>query len=809
VQLHSLQKRWILLLKMREHAQATCNCCGMTLAKVRHRMPATSSVHNAPTTAFRDGLGERSVAFGPTGDQLEMLRLEGAGMAGPAFEVALRERSARLMTLRHGSYVSVCRIDRVPVLTLVSKYVEGVRLSDLLRVAHQRNVTIDIAIVMAIVRQLLAATALLHEHAPDVANGLIAPERLILAPQSRIAIAEQALCTAIEQLHYSPEQLWRELRIAVGPALGAVRFSHRTDLMNIGLVALALILGRPLADDDFPTRVPILLETARERSALGYDRPLPSPLRVWLTRVLQLEPCRLFATPSDAWIAFETVAAADPLYCSTKAAVEIFLQACSVAPGHPEAEDRAPVRSLQHGAHGTSTQAARTAHPEPALVSALTNPELRATMLPVDHVVDAGEPVTGPAAVFDWSGGAAPPAAVATAGEITQLFSNADLSWDGAATPSEPVLPSARELEFGAPASHEGVGDAAGAAISGPERHTSDSEMFQTEPSGFLVALNHASRLRMRVVAAAVVAILAGGVGTIRFARPTVVAASAMGTLRVDTSPAGLQVFVDGIEHGRTPARLSVPAGPHILEVRGHGAPHVTPIKVLSGADISQHLEFANIPDTGQLRVETDPAGATVIVDGLSRGTTPLTVTNLTPGDRQIELQTLAGTARHTVHVQAGATSSLKVPAPELSAGAIPTWGWVAVKAAFAADIRVGGRVLGATDGERIRMAAGRHQIEVVNQAQGYRSVRLVDVVPGKVTNLLVDAPPPGLVNVNASPWAEVWIGGRRIGETPLANVSIPAGQHEVVFRHPQLGEKRQDLSVAPGARVRLSMDMR
>ena len=106
-------------------------------------------------------------------------------------------------------------------------------------------------------------------------------------------------------------------------------------------------------------------------------------------------------------------------------------------------------------------------------------------------------------------------------------------------------------------------------------------------------------------------------------------------------------------------------------------------------------------------------------------------------------------------------------------------------------------------------MAAGRHEIELVNQAQGYRSVRLVDIVPGKVTTLAIEAPAPGLVNVNASPWAEVWIGGRRIGETPLANVSVPAGQHEVVFRHPQLGEKRQDLSVTPGARVRLSMDMR
>jgi hypothetical protein len=63
-------------------------------------------------------------------------------------------------------------------------------------------------------------------------------------------------------------------------------------------------------------------------------------------------------------------------------------------------------------------------------------------------------------------------------------------------------------------------------------------------------------------------------------------------------------------------------------------------------------------------------------------------------------------------------------------------------------------------------------------------------------------------VNFNASPWAEVWIGERRIGETPLANVSVPAGQHEVVFRHPQLGEKRHDLRVSPGGRIRLSVAM-
>ena len=111
--------------------------------------------------------------------------------------------------------------------------------------------------------------------------------------------------------------------------------------------------------------------------------------------------------------------------------------------------------------------------------------------------------------------------------------------------------------------------------------------------------------------------------------------------------------------------------------------------------------------------------------------------------------------------------------------------------------------------GERIRMTAGRHQIELVNEDTGFRSIRTVDVVPGKVTTVGIDAPAAGLVNLNAAPWAELWIDGRRVGETPLANLSVPAGEHEVVFRHPQLGEKRQVFRVIPGARLRLSVEMK
>lgn len=64
-------------------------------------------------------------------------------------------------------------------------------------------------------------------------------------------------------------------------------------------------------------------------------------------------------------------------------------------------------------------------------------------------------------------------------------------------------------------------------------------------------------------------------------------------------------------------------------------------------------------------------------------------------------------------------------------------------------------------------------------------------------------------MNVNAVPWANVWIDGRRIGETPLANVRVPIGDHEVIFRHPDLGERRVRAVVEAGVAARVTADMR
>jgi hypothetical protein len=163
-------------------------------------------------------------------------------------------------------------------------------------------------------------------------------------------------------------------------------------------------------------------------------------------------------------------------------------------------------------------------------------------------------------------------------------------------------------------------------------------------------------------------------------------------------------------------------------------------------------------------------------------------------------------TARHTVTVQAGGTASLVVPMSAAANG--PVSGWLTVKSPFTVEIYEQGRLLGNTDTDRIMLASGRHELELVNTALAFRASRVVQVAPGKVATLPIELP-KGVINVNATPWAEVWIDGQRVGETPIGNLSIAIGQHEVLFKHPQLGEKRQAVSVTLAAPVRLSIDMK
>jgi hypothetical protein len=106
----------------------------------------------------------------------------------------------------------------------------------------------------------------------------------------------------------------------------------------------------------------------------------------------------------------------------------------------------------------------------------------------------------------------------------------------------------------------------------------------------------------------------------------------------------------------------------------------------------------------------------------------------------------------------------------------------------------------------RIRLSAGLHQLRLVNESAGIDLRRMVQVTAGKVTTL--DAVHKGTLALNATPWAEVWLDGRPVGQTPLGAVSTSAGVHEIVFRHPSLGERRRTVAVPVSGTARLSVDL-
>ena len=134
--------------------------------------------------------------------------------------------------------------------------------------------------------------------------------------------------------------------------------------------------------------------------------------------------------------------------------------------------------------------------------------------------------------------------------------------------------------------------------------------------------------------------------------------------------------------------------------------------------------------------------------------------------------------------------------------------GWLSFVLPVPAQIYERGTLLGTTEMPRIMVPAGRHELEIVNAGLGLTTQRSVQVVEGKTAVLDIEVP-NGVVAINALPWAEVSVGSRALGQTPLGNVSLPIGNYEVVFRHPELGERRRTVVVTAGEKARVGIDMR
>jgi PEGA domain len=292
-------------------------------------------------------------------------------------------------------------------------------------------------------------------------------------------------------------------------------------------------------------------------------------------------------------------------------------------------------------------------------------------------------------------------------------------------------------------------------------------------------------------------------------------AAPRVATLSLETRPAGAEVLIDGRRLGESPLTLTMTAGTHTMTLR-HGRDQRTmPLTLTAGAVVTQYLEFAPsespVAQTGRISIITDPPGARVKVDGDPRGISPVVVTALSAANHLVTVTGATGTAERTIPVQGGETTAVVFSLPRLPAASstlsAPVGGWLAVVSPFELQVVERDEVVGTSGATRIMLPSGRHDVDLVNQTLDYREGRTIQVAPGKLTTLRIDAP-KGTLNANARPWADVLIDGNNVGQTPIANLTIPIGTHQVVFRHPQLGERRQTIVVTVKGPNRIAMDL-
>jgi len=133
--------------------------------------------------------------------------------------------------------------------------------------------------------------------------------------------------------------------------------------------------------------------------------------------------------------------------------------------------------------------------------------------------------------------------------------------------------------------------------------------------------------------------------------------------------------------------------------------------------------------------------------------------------------------------------------------------GGLTVTSAIELQVFKDGTPIGSTT-TPLAVADGRHKLDFVNQALGFRVSLPVTVTGGQMTTVKVPIP-NGRVSINAVPWAQVSIDGADVGQTPLANLALPIGSHEIVFSHPQFGERRQTIVVKVDGIARVTQNFR
>lgn len=278
------------------------------------------------------------------------------------------------------------------------------------------------------------------------------------------------------------------------------------------------------------------------------------------------------------------------------------------------------------------------------------------------------------------------------------------------------------------------------------------------------------------------------------------------GTLTLLSDPPGARVRLDDQRLGQTPYQGEVPPGKHTIVVERDGyVRQEREVTFREGHDVEQSFALAPMPKDPAFSIDSNPAGATVIIDGKQKGVTPW-IGPLEAGRHQLVLKKQGRReVASDFEMPEGRDLGIKLELPPPAANNAPRL--VVVSTPEGAEVLIAGVEVGATPwaGE---VKSGQHDL-IIQLAGFVTEKRKIDAKPNRemeVSFALQRVPGPANVVVATEPvGAQVSVDGKAAGVSPIT-LQMQPGEHDIEASKPGFKSVAQKISVENGGQASLRL---
>ena len=252
------------------------------------------------------------------------------------------------------------------------------------------------------------------------------------------------------------------------------------------------------------------------------------------------------------------------------------------------------------------------------------------------------------------------------------------------------------------------------------------------------------------------------------------------GAISISSNPSGVKVYLDNLFKGSTPITLKdVTTGTHTIKLVKSGYDDFSDsVTVISGR--TEYVSETLVMKTGAISISSNPDGADVYLDNLFKGSTPITLKDVTTGTHTVKLiKSGYNDFSDSVTVISGRTEYISETLV-MKTGAINIY-----SNPSGAEIYVNGDYVGTTPNTIHNLTQSSYKIKLTKS--GFNDIsKTITVNPDQTTyvseSLSIQT---GDISISSNPsGADVYLDDTYTGITPL-KIETSVGRHQITFSKP------------------------